>query len=226
MPGRLRTREWAGVDFYAALGVDRDAPRLAIDEAYRRRAKLLHPDRNPEATAEAQFHRLTAAYEVLRDPVTRRAYDDFRFRVDAGLLYSEPADPARPERTEAPTMTYPPPVRKARRPLPDPVRKATGWILLAAGFAAALWALFGPLPSHSAGDTSLAVQITIGIMALKLAGCGVIVIKYPQLKARWHRPQPRVGCGPMAPRCPSVRGSPRAARRLGDRHPWRSSDAT
>jgi hypothetical protein len=192
MAGRLRTREWAGVDFYAALGVDRNAGRPAIDEAYRRRAKVLHPDRNPEATALAQFQRLTAAYEVLRDPVTRQAYDDFRFRVDSGLLYSEPGDPARPEPREAPTMTYPPPARKTRRPLPDPVRKAIGWVLIAAGIAAALWALVGPLPSHSAGDTSLAVQITIGIMALKFAACGVIVMKYPQLKARWHRPPARV----------------------------------
>jgi hypothetical protein len=192
MTDRLRTREWAGVDFYAELGIQQDASRPAVDEAYRRQAKVLHPDRNPEATAEARFKRLSAAYEVLRDPVTRRAYDDFRFRVDSGLLYAEPADPARPEPHEAPTTTYPPRTRKARRPLPNGLRVGIGWVLIAAGFAAALWALLGPLPSHSAGDTSLAVQITIGIMALKLAVCGVIVIKYPQLKARWHRPQPRV----------------------------------
>jgi hypothetical protein len=189
---RVRTREWAGVDFYAELGVPRGVSGAAIDEAYRRQAKVLHPDRNPEATAEARFKRLTAAYEVLRDPVTRRAYDDFRFRVESGLLYSEPADPARPERAEAATATYPPPIRKERRPLPNGLRMGIGWVLVAVGVAAGLWALFGPLPSHSAGDTSLAVQITIGIMAVKFAACGVIVMKYPQLKARWHRPQPRV----------------------------------
>ncbi len=195
MAGRVRTREWAGVDFYVELGIPRNASRPAVDEAYRRQAKVLHPDRNPDPTAEARFKRLTAAYEVLRDPVTRQAYDEFRFRVDAGLLYAEPPDPARPEPREAPTATYPPPARKHRRPMPDGLRKGIGYVLIVAGFAAALWALLGPLPSHTVGDTSLAVQITIGIMAVKLAGCGLIVIKYPQLKARWHRPQPRVAVG-------------------------------
>ena len=44
----------------------------------------------------------------------------------------------------------------------------------------------------------LAVQITLGIMAAKLLACGVVVIKYPELKARWHRPpgQSRPADGP------------------------------
>jgi hypothetical protein len=52
------------------------------------------------------------------------------------------------------------------------------------------------LPAHSAGDTNLAVQITIGIVALKFAVGAVIVIKYPQLKARWHRPPGPSPTGP------------------------------
>ncbi len=189
MAGRLRTREWSGVDYYAELGVAPDASRPDVDEAYRRQAKALHPDRNPEATAEARFKRLTAAYEVLRDPVTRQAYDEFRFRVDAGTLYAErtPSEWSRPEREPFPAPA-PPRARKARRPLPDGLRIGIGWSLAVLGLAAGLWALVGPLPSHSAGDTNLAVQITIGIVALKFAVGAVIVIKYPQLKARWHRP--------------------------------------
>jgi hypothetical protein len=185
---RLRTREWAGVDYYAELGIGADASRAAVDEAYRRKAKALHPDRNPEATAEERFKRLTAAYGVLRDPATRKAYDDFRFRVDAGLLYATGPKPAGTEGSAARARAAPARVRRERRPLPTGLRMGIGYGLVVAGLAAALWALLGPLPSHTAGDTNLAVQITIGIMAIKLLACGAIVIRYPQLKARWHKP--------------------------------------
>ena len=195
MNQRPRTREWAGVDYYAELGVARGATRASIDEAYRRQAKALHPDRNPEATAEDQFKRLTAAYEVLRDPVSREAYDDFRVRIDAGLLYaSVPKQPAPgPSR---PPVTYGRP-RKPRRPMPRNLRLGIGYALISMGVACVLWALVGPLPSHTAGDTDLAVQITIGIMAAKLLGGGVVMIKYPQMKARWHR-EPDSPAGPPA----------------------------
>ena len=91
MAGHLRTRDWPGIDYYAELGITADASRPAIDEAYRRRAKALHPDRNPDAAAEERFKRLAAAYAVLRDPATRRAYDDFRHRVASGSLYGRPS---------------------------------------------------------------------------------------------------------------------------------------
>jgi DnaJ domain len=184
---RMRTREWSGVDYYAELGLAQGASSAAIDEAYRRQAKELHPDRNPDPTAEERFKRLSAAYEVLRDPVSRQAYEDFRFRVDAGLLYRAPSQPA-PAPTYATTRPVTSQRRRKRKPMPDGVRVAIGWILIAMGVATALWALVGPLPSHSAGDTELAVQITIGVMAAKLLVGGGAVMKYPQLKARWHRP--------------------------------------
>ena len=144
MNQRLRTREWMGVDYYGELGVAQDASRVAIDEAYRRQAKALHPDRNPDASAEDRFKRLTAAYEVLRDPASRQAYDDFRYRVDAGLLYSaRPGSGAgdaesRPSSYATGRMTPPGPVRRARRPLPNGVRKAIGYGLLAWGFFLAM----------------------------------------------------------------------------------------
>jgi hypothetical protein len=206
--GRLRTREWSGVDYYAELGLAPGASRAAVDEAYRRQAKALHPDRNPEATAEERFKRLSAAYEVLRDPATRQAYDDFRYRVNAGLLYAErtgssgtPASPGvagadRPVRPAGPTGTtagrtayrgVPPRAPKAPRALPNGVRIGIGYALIGVGFCVALFALVGDLPSHTAGDSNVAVAVTLGIVALKLLVCGVIVIKYPALKARWHR---------------------------------------
>lgn len=187
MSGRVRTREWSGVDYYRELGITSSASRAAVDEAYRRQAKAIHPDRNPEATAEDRFKRLTAAYEVLRDPVSRRAYDDFRYRVDSGLLYTSvgaPVPPAADGWAEARPAARP---RKVRRPMPTGVRVTVGWLLIVTGVAAILWALLGDLPSHSVGDTVLGVQITLGIMAAKLIACGVVVIKYPELRARWHR---------------------------------------
>jgi DnaJ-class molecular chaperone len=60
-------------DHYAELDVHRDATLEQITAAYRRLAMARHPDR-PEGSAEA-FHALQAAYEVLRDPGTRRDYD-------------------------------------------------------------------------------------------------------------------------------------------------------
>lgn len=64
--------------FYAALGVAPTASPAEIKSAFRRRAKDLHPDRNPDPGAREAFHRLTAAYEVLSDTVRRTAYDSRR----------------------------------------------------------------------------------------------------------------------------------------------------
>jgi hypothetical protein len=191
----MRTREWAGIDYYRELGVAPDASRPAVDEAYRRQAKAWHPDRNPDPEAEDQFKRLTAAYAVLRDPASRAAYDDYRARIAQGRLSERPwgsAPGPRPEPRPAPSGWEPPPPRPPRRrrtwTLPDPVRIALGVAMLVVGLAAVLWALLGDLPENSAGDTRLAVQITLAIMAAKLFGGAWLVIRYPQLRARWHRP--------------------------------------
>lgn len=199
--GRMRTRDWPGVDYYAEIGVTADASQAAIDEAYRRRAKALHPDRNPDTAAEDGFKRLAAAYAVLRDPVTRQAYDDFRHRVDTGSLYGRPYTRPYPgtsaRQADSWSSAGPIPVRRRRpvRQLPAHVRVGLGVALIGVGIAAALWALLGDLPAPTASDTPVAVQITLGIMAAKLVACGLVVIKYPQLRARWHRPPgpPRAG---------------------------------
>jgi|YelNatPaOPRAMG01_1025707.scaffolds.fasta_scaffold00010_102 molecular chaperone DnaJ len=63
-------------DYYKILGVDRDADEEEIKRAYRRVAKECHPDvtQGDEEAAE-RFRRATEAYEVLRDPQKRAAYD-------------------------------------------------------------------------------------------------------------------------------------------------------
>ena len=62
-------------DLYSLLGVDRDADPDTIKKAYRRLARQLHPDVNPDPQTQERFKEVTLAYEVLSDPQKRAAYD-------------------------------------------------------------------------------------------------------------------------------------------------------
>ena len=65
-------------DLYELLGVSRDADGATIKSAYRKLAMKHHPDRNPGCTeSEGKFKAVSAAYEVLKDPQKRAAYDRF-----------------------------------------------------------------------------------------------------------------------------------------------------
>ena len=62
-------------DLYELLGVPRDADADTIKRAYRRLARQLHPDVNPDPATQERFKEVSRAYEVLSDPQKRAAYD-------------------------------------------------------------------------------------------------------------------------------------------------------
>ncbi|HVT76880.1 MAG TPA: molecular chaperone DnaJ [Acidimicrobiales bacterium] len=65
-------------DLYALLGVDKNATEADIKRAYRKLARELHPDANPDDTeAHERFKEVSMAYEVLSDPDKRQRYDMF-----------------------------------------------------------------------------------------------------------------------------------------------------
>jgi len=65
-------------DFYETLGVERGADEKVLKAAFRKLAMQFHPDRNPgDAGAEIRFKEINLAYEVLKDPQKRAAYDRF-----------------------------------------------------------------------------------------------------------------------------------------------------
>ncbi len=66
------------LDYYQLLEVGRDADAAAVKSAYRKLAMKFHPDRNPgDGEAEAKFKAIGEAYEVLKDPQKRAAYDRY-----------------------------------------------------------------------------------------------------------------------------------------------------
>ncbi|MEO6789553.1 MAG: molecular chaperone DnaJ [Ornithinibacter sp.] len=62
-------------DYYADLGISRDASAEEIKKAYRRSARRLHPDVNPGPEAEEQFKKVSQAYDVLSDTDKKQSYD-------------------------------------------------------------------------------------------------------------------------------------------------------
>lgn len=81
-------------DFYGLFGVPSDASADDIKKAYRRRARELHPDANPDdPTAEDRFKELARAYEVLSDPDQRARYDRFGEAGISGAAGAGAGDP-------------------------------------------------------------------------------------------------------------------------------------
>lgn len=72
-------REWFDTDYYAVLGVAKDAPQADVTKAYRKLARKFHPDTNQgDQKAEERFKEISTAYDVVGDEEKRAAYDKAR----------------------------------------------------------------------------------------------------------------------------------------------------
>src|SRR3712207_5426143 len=79
--------DWATKDFYATLGVAKDASAADIKKAYRKLAQQHHPDANPgDRAAEERFKEVGRAYAVLSDPKKRAEYDEARRLLASGAF--------------------------------------------------------------------------------------------------------------------------------------------
>ena len=87
-------REWFEKDYYQALGVEKSATAKEITKAYRKLARDLHPDKNPDdAVAEEKFKAVAAAYDVLGDEAKRKEYDEVRSMGPMGPMGGRGAGP-------------------------------------------------------------------------------------------------------------------------------------
>ena len=84
----MASQDWMTKDFYAVLGVSKDADAAAIKKAYRTLAKKYHPDRNPDDAAAAEkFKEIGEAYAVLSDEAERKQYDAIRSMAGGGARF-------------------------------------------------------------------------------------------------------------------------------------------
>ncbi|WP_308797644.1 DnaJ C-terminal domain-containing protein [Agromyces silvae] len=89
----MASQDWFDKDFYATLGVGKDASEAEIKKTYRKLARQHHPDSNPgDAASEAKFKEISEAYSVLSDTEQRKEYDAVR-AMGSGARFTAPGGP-------------------------------------------------------------------------------------------------------------------------------------
>lgn len=85
----MASQDWVEKDFYAILGVAKDADDATIKKTYRKLARKFHPDRTAGDTkAEDRFKEIGEAYSVLSDPEQRQQYDQIRAMTQGGARFT------------------------------------------------------------------------------------------------------------------------------------------
>jgi curved DNA-binding protein len=79
-------------DYYEIMGVSRDAAQDEIKRSYRKLARKFHPDVSSDPQAEERFKEVGEAYEVLKDPEKRAAYDQLGAQWQPGQDFKPPPD--------------------------------------------------------------------------------------------------------------------------------------
>ncbi|GGE73311.1 DnaJ C-terminal domain-containing protein [Nesterenkonia cremea] len=88
----MASQDWVEKDFYAILGVSKDASEEEIKKAYRKLARQYHPDKNPgDEAAEQKFKDVSEANTVLSDPEQREQYDAIRAMGSGARFSGSPA---------------------------------------------------------------------------------------------------------------------------------------
>ncbi|MDY6055246.1 J domain-containing protein [Micrococcus sp.] len=87
----MASQDWLDKDFYATLGVSKDASESDIKKAYRKLARTHHPDQNAgNEEASRRFKEISEAYSVLSDPKDRQEYDALRAMGGGGARFTAP----------------------------------------------------------------------------------------------------------------------------------------
>jgi hypothetical protein len=105
-------------DYYAILGVGREADAIEIKRSYRKLAILYHPDKNPDASAEALFKEINEAYEILSDHTQKVAYDTQLQHPLAAQVFEE-ARPAHRDPAYRRRKKHPPTYKSERQRMYD-----------------------------------------------------------------------------------------------------------